>query len=321
MAGMYVRDAYLFRRSLHGKFSGREVNVPGKVFFVAPTTAPASGFSVASSQAWARELNQYVYNNVNLAYADAVDGRGDAIVCLPGTHTLTANVAVAKAGVSFWGPEAWNGLQVQRGSATIVPLAATDGFTVTAPDVAFRGVTIVPITQKVGITGSALALRLRVKNCHIDMNVAVAHTSTKGLTATGAAVDWDIEGNTFYSLGAHGPFIDVTGLLNYHIHNNDFIVLTGGTMAVGILVGAAAQGLIGGNPAQGNRFFGGTLTAAISGTGATVAGSCRIFENRFGVLCTVPIDNFSATNLTDLCNNYVATVGGGTGGTLVSVNT
>lgn len=316
MSGLYVRDKYLFSRSREGKFAGRENQVTGRVLYVAPTTAAASGFTVGAAQSWARDLNQFVYDTVNLAYAAAVDGRGDAIVLLPGTHTLTANIAVAKAGVSFWGPEAWIGVDAQRPSATIVPLAATDGFTVTAPDVSFRGVTIVPITQKLAITGSALALRLKVVGCHIDMNVAVAHTSTKGITATGAAVDWFIKGNTFYSLGAHGPFIDVTGLLNYAVKENDFIVLTGGTMAVGILVGAAAQGLI-----AKNKFFGGTLTAAISGTGATVAASCRIFENLFGVLCTVPVDNFSATNLTDLCNNYVATIGAGTGGTLVSVNT
>lgn len=316
MAGFYVRDKYLFNRSLYGKWAAREHQIPGKVFYVVPTTAPASGFSVASSNSWARDLNQHVYSTINLAYADCVDGRGDSIVLLPGTHTMTANLAVAKANITFWGPSSWNGVKVQRGSATVVPLAATDGFTVTAPNTTFRGLTIVPITQKIGITGSAAALRLRVQDCHIDMAVAAAHTSTKGITATGAAVDWDIRGNTFYSLGAHGPFIDVTGLINYAVKDNDFIVLTGATMAVGILVGAAAQGLI-----AGNKFFGGTLTAAISGTGATVAASCRIFDNRFGVLCTVPIDNFSATNLTDLCNNYLATIGGGTGGTLITANT
>jgi len=319
MSGLYVRDKYLYQRARNAKFSGRQHDVPGKVFYVAPTTAYTSAWTVALSAQWARENNAFVYDTVNLAYAEVVDGRGDAIVCLPGTHTTTANVAVAKAGVSFWGPEAWFGNQhqvTQRPSATIVPLAATDGFTVTAPDVAFRGVTLVPITQKIGISFSALALRLQVTGCHFDMNVAVAHTSTKGLMPSGAAVDTFIMRNTFYSLGAHGPFITATGLINYAIKDNDFIVLTGGTMASGILVGAAAQGLI-----SGNKFFGGTLTAAIDGTGATVAGSCRIFDNNFGVLCTVPIDNFSATNLTDLKDNRLATIGGGTGGTLISANT
>ena len=309
MAGLYVRESYLWQQMANDKFTGLGNQIAGKPHYVLPGSS-------ATHNAFVRNHHKNVYSTVNLAYADVVDGRGDAIVLLPGAHTLSANVAVAKAGVSFFGPEAWMGMPTQKPSAIITPPAATDGFTVTAPDVAFRGVTIVPITQKVGITGSALALRLQVVGCHLDMNVAVAHTSTKGITATGAAVDWFIRNNVFYSLGAHGPFIDATGLLNYNIKENDFIVLTGGTMAVGILVGAAAQGLI-----QRNNFFGGTLTAAISGTGATVAASCRIFNNMFGVLCTVPIDNFSATNLTDLALNYVATVGTGTGGTLISVNT
>ena len=100
------------------------------------------------------------------------------------------------------------------------------------------------------------------------------------------------------------------------VQNNDFAVLLGASMAVGALVGAAADGEF-----NANRFYGGTFTAGISGTGATVAAGCRIYDNRFGVLCTVPIDNFSATNLTDLCNNYIATIGAGTGGTLISANT
>lgn len=291
------------------KLAARNNQVFGHVFHVVPGAS-------ATHRDFALSIRRNVYDDINAAYAQMVSGRGDAIVVWPGAHTLTANLAVAKNNVSFWGPEAWLGIECQKPSSIVTPLAATDGFTVTGTDVAFRGLTIVPITQKVGITGSAAALRLRVIGCHLDMNVAVAHTSTKGITATGAAVDWFIKSNTFYSLGAHGPFIDVTGLLNYAIKENDFIVLTGGTMAVGILVGAAAQGLI-----ARNYFFGGTQTAAISGTGATVAASCRIFDNKFGVLCTVPIDNFSATNLTDLANNYVATIGAGTGGTLVSLNT
>lgn len=308
---MSVLDKFKFMReqAKYDKLAARNNQVFGKVFHVVPG-------ALATYGNWARLIRGAVYNDVNAAYADTESGRGDAIVVWPGAHTLTANVAVAKNSVSFWGPEAWLGIECQKPAAIITPLAATDGFTVTGTDVAFRGITLVPITQKVGITGSAAALRMRVIGCHLDMNVAVAHTSTKGITATGAAVDWFIKHNTFYSLGAHGPFIDVTGLLNYKVTENDFIVLTGGTMAVGILVGAAAQGLI-----SKNNFFGGTQTAAISGTGATVAASCRIFENRFGVLCTVPIDNFSATNLTDLALNYVATIGGGTGGTLVTVNT
>jgi hypothetical protein len=304
-----VPEVYLRRNAKWGKFGGPGMFAAGVPRFVVPGVN-------ASAFAFVTDTAKYVYTDVNAAYADCVDGQGDVIIPLPGAHTLTANLAWSKANVGLIGWEQWLGLPVQKPSAIITPLAATDGFTVTAADATFRGVTIVPITAKIGISFSALALRLTVTNCHFDMNVAVANVATKGLMPSGAAVDTRIEGNYFYSLGAHGPFATVTGLINYTIRNNDFVVLTGGTMASGILVGAAAQGLI-----HSNRFYGGTQTAAIDGTGATVAASCRIFENRFGVLCTVPIDNFSATNLTDLALNYVATVGGGTGGTLVSVNT
>ena len=308
---MAVMDKYGFLREQvkRDKLAGRSNNVFGEVFHVLPGTS-------ATHLNWARKHRRNVDATFDEAYARVISGRGDVIVLWPGAHTPTAAVTIAKNGVQIFGPEAWFGEECQKPSAIFTPPAASDGFTVTGTDVGFRGITIVPITQKVGITFSAAALRLKVTKCHFDMNVAVAHTSTKGIIATGAAVDAFIKGNTFYSLGAHGPFITVTGLLNYAIKENDFIVLTGGTMASGILVGAAAQGLI-----QKNNFFGGTLTAAIDGTGATVAGSCRIFDNNFGVLCTVPIDNFSATNLTDLKDNRLATIGGGTGGTLIAANT
>jgi hypothetical protein len=306
---MWPFKGYNIKQLHQDKFASMASNIPGEVFHVVPgASATHFGFT--------RNLHKNVYTTIDLAYADVMSGRGDAIIVHNGAHTLTTALAVAKNNVTFWGAEAWAGIKNQRPSCTITPLAASDGFTVTGTDVAFRGVTIVPITQKIGITFSAAALRLQVVGCHIDMSVAAAHTSTKGIVATGAAVDAYIQGNTFYSLGAHGPFIDVTGLLNYAVKDNDFIVLTGGTMAVGILVGAAAQGFI-----AKNNFFGGTLTAAISGTGATVAASCRIFSNRFGVLCTVPIDNFSATNLTDMFDNWIATIGAGSGGTIVINNT
>lgn len=308
---MSVLAKYPFMReqAKYDKLAGRNNQVFGKVLHVVPGASATHG-------TWARQIRGSVFNDVNAAYAEVVSGRGDAIVVWPGAHTLTANLAVAKNAVSFWGAEAWQGVECQKSMSIITPLAATDGFTVTAPDVSFRGLTLVPITAKIGITASALAHRLRVIGCYFDMGVAVASTSTKGIVPTGAATDWIIKNNVFFSLGAHGPFITVTGLLHYAVKENDFNVLTGGTMANAILVGAAAQGLI-----QRNNFFGGTLTAAIDGTGATVAASCRIFENRFGVLCTVPVDNFSATNLTDLALNYVATIGLGTGGTLISLNT
>ena len=282
---MSVLDKYHFMReqAKYDKLAARNHQIFGKIFHVVPSSAATFGD-------WARLIKRSVYNDINAAYADTISGRGDVIVVWPGAHTLTANLAVANNNVSFVGAEHWVGHDTQRPSSVVTPLAATDGFTVTGTDASFRGLTIVPITAKVGITGSSAALRLKVTDCHFDMNVAVANVATKGIIATGAAVDWYIRRNTFYSLGAHGPFITVTGLLNYKVTQNDFIVLTGGTMAVGLLVGAAAQGLI-----QNNNFFGGTFTVGIDGTGATVASSCRIFDNNFGVLCTTPIKNFGLT--------------------------
>jgi hypothetical protein len=121
----------------------------------------------------------------------------------------------------------------------------------------------------------------------------------------------------FESDGAQGPAIDMTATLNSRVEANRFMC-SAGTWAVTMLVGAGTAQL----HIVDNEFFGaGTQTASVSGTGATITGGVFLSRNRFGVLSTVPIDNFSAVGLTELVLNYVATVGGGTGGSLVIVNT
>lgn len=304
-----VREKYLWSQFFDEKSNGMGNLIPGTPVFVLPGAS-------ATFLAYMRDRHKYIYTDVNTAYAALTSGRGDCIVLAPGAHTLTAALAVTANNVKIYGPEAWFGLKTRKPSAVVTAFAANKGITVTGTDFQMVGVGCIPVTTKSFLDFSVAAVNLRIKDCYFDLATPAANTGTKGIVATGAATDSHISGCTFLSGGAQGPAIDTTALLEALIEENNFEV-NAGTWANSILVGAATRLLI-----QKNLFGGvGVITAAIDGTGATVAKNARIYMNNFSVGCTVPIDNFSATNLTDLIWNWQAQIGGSAGGALVTANT
>lgn len=313
MAGIYVRDKYLFNRSQHGKWGSLENRIPGKVHYVVPTTA-YDDFTVASAGSWARDNNPLVYDSFKLAHDACVDGRGDAIVLLPGVHTVsTASIAMNKAGVKVFGPEAWYGRPVFKPTAILTTSIAGDEIAnVTAPDVGFIGVTIRPITASDAIDLSAAADGFLVDQCHFDLVTPAVNVATVGLTLA-AAENIIIRNSQFLSDGAQGNAIVATGAIDSLVENN-LIYNTAGTWASAILCGAATTGLFIVN----NRVlsYGTALTAGVNGTGATIASGVQCIDNRFGSLVTVPIDNFDAGEC-ELSENYHLGVGATDGGVLI----
>lgn len=314
MAGLYVRDKYFFNRSRNGKLSGNELQIPGKPHFVVPTTAYGN-FTVASSAQWARENNQNVYDSVKLAHDACVDGRGDAIVCLPGTHTIsTASLAMSKAGVKIIGPEAWFGRPVYMPSAILTSeITADEIANVTAPDVGFIGLTIRPITAGVGIDFSSAASGFLVDQCHVDLYTPAVNIATVGLKALGAASHGTIRNCKMVADGAQGDAIIVTALVDSLVEGN-LIYNTAGTWASAVLCGAGTTGVW----FIKNTFdsYGTALTAGINGTGATIANGVKCEDNRFGSLVTVGIDNFDAGECA-ISQNYDFGVGATDGGVLI----
>lgn len=314
MPGMYVRDNYLYQRSRNGKWSGLESAIPGKVHFVVPTTAYDSGYTVASAGSFARENNQLVYDSLKLAHDACVDGRGDAIVLLPGTHTVsTASIAMSKTGVKVFGPEAWFGRPVMKSSAILTTdIAGDEIVNVTAPDCGIIGVTVRPITASDAIDLSAAADGFLVDGCHFDLYTPAVNVATIGLTLA-AAENIVIRNSVFVSDGAQGNAIVATGAIQSLIENC-LIYNTAGTWASAIITGAATTGLF----IVGNRIlsYGTALTAGVNGTGATIASGVQCIGNHFGSLVTVPVDNFDAGEC-ELSENYHLGVGATDGGALI----
>lgn len=308
-----VRDKFVWQQFMDEKHAGMGNLIPGLPHFVYPGTS-------ATHLAFLRDRHKRVYPTAAEALADCVNGRGDAIVFAPGTHTVSsASLAMSKAGVSMYGPEAWMGQSMpwRRSSAVLTTdIAGDEIMNVTAADCSIVGLTITPITASDAIDLSTAADRFSLVNCYFDMATPAVNVATIGITCA-AADDVLIDGCTFQSDGAQGNAIVATGLINSVIRNCQFYN-TAGTWASAVLCGAATSGLW----FIKNLFdcYGTALTVGINGTGATIANGVKCEGNRFGSLVTVGIDNFDAAECA-LSENYDFGVGATDGGVLITAIT
>ena len=319
MPGMYVRDTYLYNRSRNGKWSGMENSTPGKVFYVAPTTAYVAGFTVGSAQNWARENNQFVYNTLDLAYAQVVDGRGDAIVLLPGTHTPTASIANSKAGLSIYGADAWCGNYVRKPSSILVGPAGDEAFNITGPNMSLIGVTCRPVTEKAFATFTGAADGLTIRGCYLDLATPVVNIATAGFVGSAAIDDFLFENNVAWSDGAQGPAVEITGNNVNAIFRRNHYHVDLGTWASAVNL-IAPDGIV---VEHEKATCGGTaMTACFTGSSTTVIAGVVFNDCRNGVLVTKFVDGFGTNSHAELNQNYIGEVGAGTGGVaLVTVVT
>ena len=306
---MAVRDKYVWQQFMDEKHTGMGNRIAGLPHFVYPGTS-------ATHLAFTRDRHKKVYASVTDALSACVDGRGDVIVLMPGDHTVaSASLAMSKAGVKIFGPEAWMGQDMPglKSAATLTTSVSADEImNVTATDCGVIGVTVIPITTSDAIDLSSAANRFLLKNCWFDMATPAVNTGTIGITLA-AASNIMIDGCTFQSDGAQGNAIVATGAIDSFIQRCR-IFNTAGTWASGVLCGAATTGLW----FIDNLFdcYGTALTAGINGTGATIANGVKCVGNRFGSLVTVGIDNFDAGECA-ISENYDFGVGATDGGVLI----
>jgi hypothetical protein len=295
------------------KLAGRSHNVMGEVFHVYPGAS-------ATHITFIRTLHRNAYATIDLAYADMVSGRGDHMVIWPGTHTPTASIAASKDRITIWGSEAWMGEWVRKPTSIIVGPAADEAFNITGADMNFYGLTCVPITAKSFADFTATADGLTVKGCHIDLATPVVNIATAGfVTLSGAAIDNLLfECNYALSDGAQGAALDIAGvMLNGKLKNNHYHV-NAGTWASAVNLAAIDELVVDGDLAT----CGGTaMTACFTGSGTTVIAGVVFRNCHKGVLVTLLVDGFATTSHAEIVNNYTATIGGGTGSTLVTVIT
>lgn len=315
----------------------------GNVTWVAPTThaTAASGQYIIEGRTYSASDNndglspERALATVTQAVTNSTTGGDDTIVLLPGTHTVAAAL-VPKAGTTFVGlpyfpDQRAAAVRGRPGSAPKAILTQSTAATVTVAasltDITFANITLRPITQAAFMTVATAAARLTVRDCLIDMRTPVGHANTKGIIALSATDAPDsltiinnffLEGNGGTSCGIA---LEVGAAKNFLVQGNTFwhdsTVASSATWTTASQAQDNCEGLYDANIINGG---GGTITNGFKGVTHTGAGIVQFTNNLFSVAVTNPITSWAAADV-GLGNNYVMTVSGGTGGTLVTVST
>jgi hypothetical protein len=324
----------------YGSPLGAAIETLGNIYFVAPAASYTIGGPRGSLTYSASDDNdglspERALLTIARAIVLATASQGDVIAMLPGIHTVTGALAASKAGLTFVGlpynPTHVHGTRARpshRPQAIILQgTAATNGIAVTAADNTFVNLCLRSITQGSAMTFTTAADRLTVRDCMIDLKTPAGHANTKGIIASGATqapTGLTIANNLFITgviTTSPGIGLEVGAAINFAVEGNTF--LNDGSVASAVAWTTAVQCQ---DNCQGvfrdNDFLGSgvAITNGVRGVTHTGATIVQFLGNRFSVLMTNPITAWAAGDV-DLGLNYVATVSGGTGGTLVSVST
>lgn len=320
-----------------GTIWGAQPMTAGSVFWVAPSSAATvEGRAQTASDGNDGLSPERPLLTLAQAITNSTANAGDVIMLLPGTHTTTAALA-PKAGTKIVGlpyfPSESRGLEYgdrlyHRPQAILTTSVAT-GVTlaITAADVIISNVCLRPITQAACITFTTACDRLTIKDCLIDMKTPVGHANTKGIIASGATQAPDglnilgctfLEGNGGTSCGIA---LEVGAAVNFLVAGNTFqhdsTVASSATWTTAVQAQDNCQGAFVSNFVNGG---GGTITNGFRGVTHAGAGIVQFVANLFTVAITNPITAWAAGDV-GLLNNYVGTVAGGTGGTLITSST
>lgn len=306
----------------YGTLWGAIPQTQGRIFWVAPSASyTVDGRSYSASDNNDGLSPERAVLTLDYAVGLCTDNAGDVIVLLNGAHSWSASVAVDVAGITITGLPGGKGHPGYK-RASITTTASDEVINVTAADVEIAHLMVIPVTTKTGIDYTAGADRLYVHDCAFDLYTAAANTGTKGIASTSAIINCDrlwIENNYFESDGAQGPAIDVGDSNKYYVRNNIF-VLTAGTWAKA----CEASGVTNQTGVwEGNRFLpmaGATMTDGVTGSDMTSASSVVFIGNFFSDDVTVPTDDWGAGDAV-LAENYQGSIGGGSGGALITAIT
>lgn len=321
----------------YGTIWGAQPMTAGSIFWVSPSSAvTVEGRAQVASDNNDGLSPERPLLSVAQAITNSTANAGDIICLLPGTHTATAALT-PKAGTKIVGLPYFTGesratefgdVMYHRPQAILTQsTAATVTIANTAADVTISNICLRPITQAAAMTFTTASDRLTIRDCMVDMKTPVGHANTKGIIASGATQAPDgltilathfLEGNGGTSCGIA---LEVGAAVNFLVGGSRFIhdstVASSATWTTACQAQDNCQGSFVGNYVSGG---GGTITNGFRGVTHTGAGIVQFVNNLFTVAVTNPITAWAAGDV-GLLNNYVATVAGGTGGTLITSST
>ena len=305
----------------------------GNIFFV----SPSASYVVCGKTYIASDNNDGLSPDrakltISSAIADATSNAGDVIALFPGTHTSAA-AALSKAGLTFVGlpyfPSAqvggYHGWQPQ---VTLTP-SATAAIAITAADNSFYNLRLLPVTAQTCVTMTTAAARTKFVHCMVDNTGVTGHASTKGIVVTTANLPRGVQFHGCVLKDAsvttsNGEAVNLAASVDFLINNctvyKDGQIASGVAWTTAIVVESGCTGTFKNMDAIVSEVSVGITKvvtgAALAGAGVVHAIGCTMTVNTGGLL----FDDFAAADF-DLCNNYVATVAGGTGGTLITATT
>jgi hypothetical protein len=305
----------------------------GKTIFV----APAASYTVGGNAYSASDNNdglspERALLTIGQAITNATANAGDVIALLPGTHTSAA-AALSKAGLTFVGlpyfPQAqvggYHGWQPQ---VTVTP-AATAAIAITAADNSFYNIRFLPFTAQTCVTMTTAAARTKFVHCMVDNTGVTGNASTKGIVVTTANLPRGVHfmGCIFKDASvttSNGEAVNLAASVDFWIYKctvyKDGQIASGVAWTTAIVIESGCTGTFEEMNYVGSEISVGTTkvvtAAALAGAGVVHGIRCTMTVNTGGLL----FDDFAAADM-DLCLNYVATVAGGTGGTLISAST
>ena len=175
--------------SKYGTTVGSPITNTGRVFFVAPSASyVVNGNSYDSSDDNDGLSPERAVRTVARAIVLATANAGDVIQLLEGTHTVTATVAVSKAGLTFRGSSEGYGEGSFWRPATILTSTGTNDelLNITADNAKFLYLTIRPttaysaVTWQNGTSGTAVNGAYFYR-CHFDLYTPAVDISTRGI--------------------------------------------------------------------------------------------------------------------------------------------
>lgn len=305
----------------YGSFWGDIPLTTGRIFWVAPSNYTVEGRSYSSSDNNDGLSPERALTTINQAVTNATADVGDTIVVI-GSNTFTATQTISKAGLRIMGLPGGpvdahsHGTRTTRYASSVTTSGSVDLFTITAARTEIAYLHLVPVAGKAGINLAADDANLHDLTWNIT---TAANTATFGISVTGASARPRVSNNYVYVSDNQGPFIrcaSASGGMDGGVFRRSTIVLAGSTAwddVVEITTGVdnflvADCDFIASSGAR--------ITQCVNATGNTNDNGVTVMRCMFPV--GVNLTTATATSDISLCNNYISTINGGTGGTLAT---
>jgi hypothetical protein len=305
--------------NMYGLLWGDVPLTTGRVFWVAPASYTVAGRAYESSDNNTGLSPFQALRTINQAVTNATADVGDIIMVI-GENTFTATQTISKAGLKIYGVSGGpidpheHGTRTTRYASTVTTSAAAAVFTVTAARTEIAYLHITPVAGQAGIDLAAADTNVHDCTWHIT---TAANTATFGVSVTGASARPRISNQYVYVTDNQGPFLrcaSSSGGMDGGVFQRSLVVLAGTTAwddVVEITTGVDNFTI---RDCDFTHSSGAIMTDVVDVTGNTNDHAVMVLRCYHQV--AGDLSEATATSDITLCNNYIATIQGGTGGTL-----